>query len=160
MKRTNRYIVLIVALIMLSGCATINIKEAKQFARLHHVPILITELRTGYPNSADGVNLYVNFINLTQRSIKYADITVVAINRVGDPVYGQIRRSRTRTVQCMGPVNPDSKWHSDFNPSWFENIWYSGNINSLRIDSVEITYMDGKTERITEPEKLNAMIAK
>ena len=160
MKHTNRYIVLIVVLIMLAGCATINIKESKQFAALHHVPILITELITGYPNSAGGVNLYVNFINLTQKSIKYADITVVAINRVGDPVYGQIRHSRTRTVQCMGPVNPGSKWYSNFKPTWFENIWYSKDINSLRLDSVKITYMDGKTERIIESEKLNAMIAK
>ncbi|ODS32989.1 MAG: hypothetical protein SCARUB_01866 [Candidatus Scalindua rubra] len=160
MKCKSRYCVPLLLSILIAGCTTISLKDAKKIAISNNAPILITELRTGYPNSAAGVNLYVNFINLSQKAIKYADITVVAINRVGDPVYGQIRRRRTRTVQCMGPVNPDTQWHSVFNSTWFENIWYSRNINSLKLETVNITYMDGTTEEISESARLDVMIAK
>jgi len=161
MKNIKVIVYLFIITILLNGCVSPNLDKEISQAKLNKVPVLITKLQNGYPNSANGVNLHINFINLSNKTIKYLDLEVMAINQVGDPIYGEIRRKKTRLVQCMGPVAKNKAWHSDFNDTWFENVWYtSRRIVTLNVTNILIIYMDGTIKIIDKPSLISKMVVK
>lgn len=110
-----------------------------QITPIIHVPI--TVMADG-PDSAGGVSVEAEIINIKGKTIKYADVYVTAINAVGDPVECSIRREATRCVRFTGPLNAGEN-----TTGTFENAWYNHSISSAAVDHVIVEYMDGSKEK-------------
>lgn len=82
-------------------------------------------------------DLDLNIFNTSGKRIKYISFSVKALNGVGDPV-GAIK-----TFKGTGWVEHMSSG------SWeFDTGWRIDNINSVKIETVKITYEDGSLKTI------------
>ena len=91
-------------------------------------------------NSARGVSFSIEwFYYNTKKKIKYIYFTVVPYNAVGDRQYCDIRNYSKFTGSATGPITADAR-PEEYN---WENAWYNGDIENLKIEKVEIEYLDG-----------------
>ncbi len=95
------------------------------------------------PNSAGGVSVKITFRNDSQKTIKYIVFVTKPYNRVQDYVASEYSHQNGR-LQCTGPIAPGAIQRGVF----WENCWYNHSIVGARIQSAEITYMDGTSEVI------------
>lgn len=119
---------------------------------LYHSPIIISGLYTSRPNSANGVNISVSGINISEKPIKYITFTVVPYNRVDDIVEDQISGNSKKFCKITGPIGNDEIYSSEF-----ENVWYNSTISYSEILSIEIIYMDNMKENITDKEVIKQL---
>lgn len=103
--------------------------------------IRITKIKGSKPNSAGGVDLFVAFENNSDKVIKYITFKVTPYNAVGDPVNCEIRRKSTFGAKSTGPYAKGEGLKGD--DRYWENAWYSYQIETLQLDKIEIEYMDG-----------------
>lgn len=110
--------------------------------------VKVTKVWTASPNSAGGVDLYINWKNLSDKVIKYAYFTVVPYNSVNDTVTCTIRHYSSFTAQDEGPY---SKGQGTSGTGYYwENAWYNHSIRGAKLQSVRIVYMDGTSLDIPE----------
>ena len=79
--------------------------------------------------------------NPTKKVIKYISLNIIGLNSVGDPV---ISRGKTiQTVKCIGPIQShDSGFYS------FDYVWLSDLVESYKVSSITVTYMDKSIKTI------------
>lgn len=115
-------------------------EEAKKTAQEKARAILrITDLHTGKPNSAGGVDLYIDYVNNSDKTIKYITFTVVPYNAVGDRVYCEIRDYSYFNGQSTGPFAPGEV----VDDRYWDCAWYNSTIKTAVLTRIEIEYMDG-----------------
>ena len=125
-----------------------NEEEEKQKIEEVMSSIKVTKIWTASPNSAGGVDLYINWKNVSNKVIKYAYFTVVPYNSVNDIVNCTIRHYSSFTAQDEGPY---SKGQGTSGTGYYwENAWYNYSIRSAKLTSVRIIYMDGTSLDIPE----------
>jgi hypothetical protein len=100
------------------------------------------------PNSAGGVSVQLDFVNLSGKTIKYADFYFIPYNAVGDAVSCRTRRQSERGVQCTGPLE-NGLWKRGM---VFSNAWYNNSIKTVKITKIDIQYIDGSKTEISESE--------
>lgn len=110
--------------------------------------IKVTKVWTASPNSAGGVDLYVNWKNLSDKVIKYAYFTITPYNSVNDTVTCTIRHYSSFTAQDEGPYNKGQGTNGS--GYYWENAWYNHSIKGAKLQSVRIMYMDGSSLDIDE----------
>ena len=125
--------------LFLTACVS-PVSPAEQYADRKEAghPLVIYEAYTETPNSAAGVDVVINTINLSDKTIKYINWTVVPYNAVGDKVRGEIRRRSEASMYETGPISPYERTSG----SW-ETIWYNYSITCMEITRLSIEYMDG-----------------
>ncbi len=79
------------------------------------------------------------FMNMSWKKIKYIYITISAVNAVKNPV-------ATKTVKAIGPINFNKTTSKSY-----DNLFLSKNINSIKITSLKILYIDGTVKIISGP---------
>ena len=97
-------------------------------------------------NSADGIEPYFSFVNLSNKTIRYIDFYFSVFNAVGDKCYLKYSGSYVGHVRGVGPVEPKetSSW------SWDTATHYtSGDASEMRVVKLVITYMDKTTKILT-----------
>lgn len=120
------------------------------------IPILIGEFGTLNPNSAGGVNVQVQIINTSPKTIKYVTYWVTAYNRVGDYAPDKISRQSTKRIDYTGPLEPGftnaqkGMMGQSATATYWDNVWYNHSIVCATIDEVEVTYMDDTKVRIKD----------
>jgi hypothetical protein len=119
-------------------------------------PIIIIEYQTFQPNSAGGVSCMVRWTNIGEKDIKYVTFTVTPYNRVNDIVASTIGNQSTAKLQVTGPYPINKEWENIRANTW-ENVWYNSTIDHMRLDGIEITYMDNSIETISK-EKITSII--
>lgn len=92
------------------------------------------------PNSAGGCDLYVHWINKSDKVIKYIFFHVTPYNAVGDKVYCEIRSYSEFSGKSTGPFK---KNEGNDGSKYWECAWYNNSIDTFLITSVDIEYMDG-----------------
>lgn len=100
--------------------------------------IRVSEMRWSYPNFVGGVDVNLEFQNLSKKTIKYVYFTVQAYNAVDDPAECEIRNSSRRRLEKVGPIKP-----LEFTSGEWENVWYNSTIAEVKLEEVGIEYMDG-----------------
>lgn len=110
--------------------------------------IKVIKVWTASPNSAGGVDLYINWKNLSDKVIKYAYFTITPYNSVNDTVNCTIRHYSSFTAQDEGPYSK-GQGTSGTGYCW-ENAWYNHSIKGAKLRSVRIVYMDGSSLDIPE----------
>ena len=120
------------------------------------IPILIGEFGTLNPNSAGGVNVQVQAINTSHKTIKYITYWLTAYNRVGGRAPDKITKRATKSVRYIGPLNTGftnakkELFGQNTTAGYWDNIWYNSSITCATIDEVEVTYMDDTKVRIKD----------
>jgi hypothetical protein len=112
-------------------------KSAKEKAR---AIIRISSSYPSKPNSAGGVDLHINWKNNSDKVIKYAVFVVRPYNAVNDQVSSRIGDKSVFRGQEVGPFK---KGQGSIDGYSWECAWYNNTIKTVKIDSVEIEYMDG-----------------
>lgn len=104
--------------------------------------IRIKSIATSEPNIAGGVDLSIDWINMSDRVIKYITFTAYPINAVGDIVECTIRTQNKGQFkgQETGPINKGEGSKKDY---VFANAWYNNTIVKAFLMQVDIEYMDG-----------------
>ena len=132
------------ALIAIAGCSSgpsvyqLHIAEAKKAG----IPLVIWAAKPSSPNSAGGIDVQIDFTNLSKtETIKYLNFTVKAYNSVGDPVGGEIRSSSNRNLQATGPYRPGT-----YKDLFWGTQYYNWSIKCVRVTKATIRYMSGKTK--------------
>ena len=111
--------------------------------RDHGVPIMITGMYPSAPNSAGGVDIHVYPWITTSKTIKYVRMNFSAYNAVGDEMTCRVRRwdeDNTFTGYITGPLEFGNiswgKW------AW-KNAWYNNDVDCIKLNWVNVEYMDG-----------------
>lgn len=111
-------------------------------------PILITDFDLSEQNSADGVDLYVEFDNLSDRTLKYVRFAADIYNAVNDKVTDEIRRDTEGLFEITGPFEPNTKaFYANF-----ENAYYGPTIEYAKITKLQVQFMD---DSLYETDNLN-----
>lgn len=124
---------------LLSGCAAVHDPLPQGTAdRL----IYISDHGSVFSDTAGGYGYRLRLGNLSGEDIKYVEITITALNRVGDPAPDRISGKATRGIRVVGPIAPRQQigrpFPVNFGPGWYDNGMACG-----RIDKIEVTWMNG-----------------
>ena len=114
--------------------------------------VRLTKLKAGTPNSVGGVDLFIGFKNLSDKTIKYITFEVAPYNAVGDMVYCEIRDTAIFRGQATGPYAKGEGLAGNSSEYW-SCAWYNSTIKSVELRSIDIEYMDG-TRQTLSGEKL------
>jgi hypothetical protein len=151
-------IIVAVFLLALSACAPsqsqLAYRAALDTAIAENKALFITSYGTNFPNSAGGVDLYINVVNLSSKSIKYLRYVVVPYNLVGDAQRGTIRRKSSSSIRDTGPYLSMASI-----PSGWSNVWYNHTIRCMTITSVKIEYMDGTSQNYGSASAVQSIMA-
>lgn len=123
-------------------------------------PIIFTDFKCGKPDSAGGVDVFIDIYNNSNKTIKSITYTVRPYNAAGQVVSSEIGNKTDANLKFTGPVAPhefskteykldsyisDSKIIYDDN--WYyhywSTVWYNQSIASIRLISARIQYTDG-----------------
>ena len=104
------------------------------------------------PNSADGCDVVIAYKNTSKKQIKYLDFWVTPYNGVLDVVKCTVRKESTRRLYVVGPINAgyanydencsDKLYFYTARTRW-DNVWYNGTIQYIKLEKIMIEYMDG-----------------
>ena len=117
-----------------------EIEEAKKLIR-------VTKVAVSAPDSAGGVELYFNYINNSDKVIKYVNFSVTFYNAVGDVVKGKYDQS---TVNRCYDTGPFKKGEGRTGTWWHWGDFYNWDITSVRLVDLSIEYTDGTTVTLTK----------
>ncbi|WP_406534180.1 hypothetical protein [Methanobrevibacter sp.] len=142
--------------------------------------IKITNCSVSSPNSAGGVDVYIDFYNKSGKTIKYVYYQVQAYNAVDDPANCEIRgTSISQRLQFTGPVDSgcysnnqleyeQAKERWENRPTNYDElempmelptalintcwecVWYNYSIKYCKLIDVSIEYMDGTSTHISK----------
>lgn len=117
-----------------------EIEEARQLIR-------VTKVAVSAPDSAGGVELYFNYINNSDKVIKYVNFSVTFYNAVGDVVKGKYDQS---TVNRCYDTGPFKKGEGRTGTWWHWGDFYNWDITSVKLVDLSIEYTDGTTVTFTK----------
>jgi hypothetical protein len=105
-------------------------------------------------NSAGGVEPYFVFTNPNDKSpIKYISLQISLFNAVGDMVGSSIGNQRTKGIRYTGPLAmEDGEDKAQWSP-----IWYNTTGSCVRVESMSVTWMNGKSQSYAGKALTNAM---
>lgn len=94
-------------------------------------------------DSLTPVSSRFTFTNKTGKEIKYITFGIRPYNGVGDPVKCTLNGFSLYECKCTGPFAANGKYTQEL-----EHAWYNTSIVSVKIENVEIIYMDNSTETL------------
>lgn len=109
---------------------------------LKAIQIISAEL--DYPNYVGGCDYYLEYINLSPKTIKYLTWSGTVYNGVGDPAYCEIRRTATCSGREVGPIAQD-----EYGGGTWDCVVYNYDAELLKLSNISITYMDGSSLSIS-----------
>jgi len=127
------------------------VRETIERARDVGSPILIFNYYTRLPNSAGGVSCIFEFMNVSDKRIKYVYFTVVPYNAVDDIVTCTISRASSVTLEQTGYIAPFANNYEKFPSSFagWENVWYNYNIRYMKINRIEVVFEDNSRKTLS-----------
>jgi len=117
--------------------------------------IKIINYYTSDPNSAGGVDVNIEWKNISNRTVKYAYFRVVPYNAVDDIQECRISKESKQYLSITGPIKPggiNGKYSN------WENVWWNYTISYMKIVSIELEYMDGFKIQTTNPEIIKSVL--
>lgn len=118
-------------------------------AKKHKSPIAVTNASIYDINSAEGVSIYIDYINTSDKVIKYIDFELLPYNRVYDPL-----PAKTKIAQVVNFI----KSNSGINHSAWDCIWYDSSLLFFEIISINVIYQDNSSDKITDKKILNDIV--
>lgn len=94
----------------------------------------------------EGTGYKISYYNSTKKIIKYITATVIGYNAVGDPVKSTFNRNSTLILRGVGPIQPEGS--ATYQKSY---AWHTDVVESIKVISIKVEYMDGSVANIKEP---------
>ena len=116
------------------------IEEARNLIR-------VTKVDVSAPDSAGGVELYFNFVNNSDKTIKYLRFGVTFYNAVGDIVLPNYDK---QTINYCKETGPYKKGEGLSGTYWYWGKFYSFDIKSAKLVDLSIEYTDGTSVTLTK----------
>lgn len=125
------------------------VNEQKRQAEIEDARKLIrvTKVAVSSPDSAGGVMLYFNFVNNSDKTIKYLHFGVTFYNAVNDVVLPNYDKQAINYCQETGPYK---KGEGLSGTNWYWGKYYSFDIKTVKLVYLEIDYADGTTVTFTK----------
>lgn len=112
--------------------------------------IEISEILTSR-NSVGGVKVAHEYLNASNKEIKYITFTYTPYNSVGDMVACTVKKRSEIACELTGPIPPNtSAW------VFWENVWYNPTVSSAKLTSVKIRYADDTEELLAGEDVLRS----
>lgn len=104
-----------------------------------------------YDNSefTDGTGFRINIFNPTNKTVKYININFTGINPVNDKVINKFKNSYYNNVRAVGPIKP-----MEFGSYEWDYIWFTDIVQTIKIISIKVQYMDGSIKIINDINKI------
>jgi hypothetical protein len=96
----------------------------------------------------EGTSVSIKVYNPTQKTIKYLWFTFIGFNPVGDKVVDR-RRGTNIAMKGVGPIKTDESGTYKYTYVWFTDL-----VETARITSIKIQYMDGSFKTVTNPKEI------
>lgn len=95
-------------------------------------------------NSVGGVDVYIDFVNNSDKTIKYVKFNDVEFyNTVADPAYCEIKKSYKRTLNFTGPL-----YAGDEKYATWEAVIYNNKTSALVFRTITVDFTDGTSQTI------------
>lgn len=133
--------------LLLTACAGNATKDEVAKAKQNNIPLLIGQIYEYARNSVGGIDIFIKYENTSNKTFKYVNFTLAAYNAVGDLAPSRISNSALATLEDVGPLMPGNHTQG----TW-ENVWYNGTISCFEVSSLEVTYMDGSSIKLSNNE--------
>lgn len=126
-------------------------KKEKELKAKESVEDVIRINYVGMSNhdSVGGFDVYINYINNSEKTIKYATFGIKFYNDVGDMVVCTIKRDLVNYMQDTGPYE---KGEGLQGKGWKWGKYYNWTATSVKLVSVSIEYTDGTTRNLSTDE--------
>lgn len=102
--------------------------------------IQLLKVWTSEPNSAGGVDLYLKWKNVSDKTVKYAHFACDLYNAVDDRVSCELRNHYTFRGKITGPIDPGTIYGDN---TYWDTAWYNNSGKYPKIIEIELEYMDG-----------------
>ncbi len=109
--------------------------------------IQLLKVWTSEPNRVGGVDLYLKWKNVSDKTIKYAHFACDLYNAVDDRVSCEIRNNYTFRGKVTGPIEPGQ---IEGDNTYWDTAWYNNSGKYPKIIEIELEYMDGT--KVTIPQ--------
>ncbi len=109
--------------------------------------IRVTNVAFSSPDSAGGVELYFNFVNNSEKTIKYINFGVTFYNAVGDVAVCQYKKDIINYCTETGPYEKGEGLSGNY---WYWGDYYNWEIASCELVYLNIEYMDGTEVTLTQ----------
>jgi len=119
-------------------------KEKQEALALAKALFRVKRIYTDSHDSVGGVYVYFDFVNLSDKAIKYVHFSFSFYNRVNDLVWDEFNQSTS--CYYAGPVYKGEGTES----GWRWGKYYNWEINRVELDSLWIEYMDGTKVYFTD----------
>lgn len=96
-----------------------------------------------------GTGYTASVLNTSKKAIKYIWFYVLGINAVGDPVVERTKGTSLMTLRGIGPIESMESGEYDF-----EYVWFTDLVETTKLKSVKVQYMDGTIRTHSNPESL------
>lgn len=93
----------------------------------------------------NGTSVKIVVSNPTKKIIKYIWFTFTGFNSVGDKII-DAKRGSNIIMQAIGPINPEETATYEY-----KYVWFSDLVESAKIVSIKVQYMDGSFKTIIKP---------
>ena len=153
-KRFVVFLILLTGLTGFFGCYSPYRENIIRRAKQEGIPIIVSEITVYAPNSVGGVDVGINIINTSNYAFKYVILTLVPYNRVGDIAPSHIGNRTNANIKIVGSIEP----YADYLMSIWENVWDNGTIDCVKLENIEIMYMNDKVE-IVRGHKLTKVLS-
>ena len=98
-------------------------------------------------DNTQGTGLLVDFMNISNKTIKYITATVIGYDAVGGAVLPGFSKSVNVILKGVGPIEPNK--HVTYRK---EYAWFTDSVSTAEIKTIKIEYMDGSTKLIKKPQ--------
>lgn len=115
--------------------------------------IKIIKYYTSEPNSAGGVDCNIIWKNLSEKTIKYVKFTVTPYNRVNDKVSSKYGDD-SEILSVTGPIKQNQV---EGHGTYWDCVWYNSTISYMKINQIEIFYMDGSSISTSDINVINKL---
>lgn len=102
--------------------------------------IRVTDVSISSPDSAGGVELYFNFVNNSEKTIKYLYFGVTFYNRVNDIVCCKYKNDEVNQCQLTGPYEQGQGLSGNY---WHWGDFYNWDIDRVELVNLSVEYTDG-----------------
>ena len=106
-----------------------------------NAPLVFTNMGITEINSDDEVSLFVDYINVTDKVIKYIYLDLIPYNRVFDELY-----RKRKTIEVVDFVLPQIKNHKKWN-----RVWKDSTLLYFKIAKITVIYSDNSMDIIDDP---------
>lgn len=112
-----------------------------------NAPLVFTNMGIHEINSDNEVSLFVDYINVTDKVIKYIYLDLIPYNRVFDELY-----YKRKTIEVVDFVLPQIKNHKKWN-----RVWKDSTLLYFKIAKITVKYSDNSMDIIDDPNVIDKL---